>query len=63
MSVKALLGNIGDVSAGAIALGAFLKMLPPLAAFLSIVYLLIRIGEWARVVVWDKPPRKGKFDD
>ncbi len=56
MSIKAIT-DAADVVAGAVVVGALAKWLPPIAAFLSIVWLLIRIGEWARVAVWKRPKR------
>ncbi len=56
MTIRAIT-DTADVVAGAVVVGALAKWLPPLAAFLSIVWLLIRIGEWARVRIWKRPPR------
>ncbi len=56
MPVK-VVSDIADVAAGAVVIGSLFQWLPPLAAFLSIIWLVIRIGEWARVVVWKRPPR------
>ncbi len=56
MTLK-VITDAGDVAAGAVVIGALVKWLPPIAAFLSIIWLLIRIGEWARVAVWNRPPR------
>ncbi len=56
MSIKAIT-DAADVVAGAVVVGALAKWLPPIAAFLSIVWLLIRIGEWARVRIWKMPRR------
>ena len=56
MPVK-IVSDIADVTAGVVVIGALAQWLPPVAAFFSIVWLVIRIGEWARVVVWGRPPR------
>ena len=44
------------ISVGAI-LGTLFDWLPAVAAFLGAVWTAIRIYEWARVVVFNKPPR------
>ncbi len=56
MAVKAIT-DTADVVAGVVVIGALAKWLPPIAAFLSVVWLAIRIGEWARVAIWNRPPR------
>jgi len=56
MSIK-VMANVADVASGAVVIGALAKWLPPIAAFLSIVWLSIRIGEWARVAIWKRPRR------
>ncbi len=56
MSIKAIADAV-DVTAGLLVIGALAKWLPPIAAFLSIIWLVIRIGEWARVAIWNRPPR------
>ena len=52
-----LISNAADVAAGAVVIGSLAQWLPPIAAFLSIVWLLIRIFEWARVRLWKRPRR------
>jgi len=49
--------DIADGVAGALVIGTLAKWLPPIAAFFAIVWTVIRIGEWARVVIWKHPPR------
>lgn len=44
--------DVGDTVAGLGAFGAVLGWLPEVAAFLAIVWTLIRIYEWARVRIW-----------
>ena len=56
MTLKAIADTV-DVVAGAIVIGSLAKWLPPIAAFFSIIWLVIRIGEWARVVIWKRPRR------
>ena len=56
MTIK-MLSDAADLTAGAIVIGALTDILPPIAAGLAIVWTLIRIYEWARVVVWKMPPR------
>ncbi len=56
MAIK-VITDAADVVAGLVVVGALAKWLPPIAAFLSIVWLLIRIYEWARVAVWRLPKR------
>lgn len=46
--------DVGDVAAGTGAFGSFLGYLPEVAAFLAIIWTLIRIYEWARVRVFGK---------
>jgi len=41
----AAMKHVGDVLTGLIVLGALAKILPPLSAFLAIIYTLIRIYE------------------
>lgn len=43
---------VGDVTGIAITAGAFVGMLPDIAAFLSVVWLVIRIYECATVQNW-----------
>jgi hypothetical protein len=47
-----------DIAAASVAVGALAEILPPIAAALAILWTLIRIGEWARVAIFKKPPRK-----
>ena len=56
MPVK-IVSDIADITAGIVVVGALVQWLPPMAAFLSIIWLVIRIGEWARVAIWNRPPR------
>ncbi len=56
MSIK-VLTDAADVVAGAVVVGALAKWLPPIAAFLSIVWLLIRMYEHFRWVRKGRPPR------
>lgn len=51
------LKTVADVAAGATVVGALMQWLPPIAAALSIVWLTIRLYEWAR---WVRGGRKGK---
>lgn len=44
--------DVGDAFAGLGALGAVVGWLPEIAAFLAIVWTLIRIYEWARVRIF-----------
>lgn len=48
--------DVGDSAAVLGAFGAWLSWLPEIAAFLAIIWTLIRIYEWARVRIfgWDK---------
>ncbi len=49
--------DIIDAAAGAIVVGTLAKWLPPIAAAFTILWIIIRIGEWARVAIWKHPPR------
>ncbi len=55
--VLKILSDTADVVAGVVVIGSLAQWLPPIAAFLSIIWLVIRIGEWARVRIWKRPPR------
>ena len=59
MTTRGPVGDVGDGMAFAAVVGALADWLPPLAALLAIVWTAIRIYEWARVVLFEKPPRKG----
>jgi hypothetical protein len=48
--------NLADLAAFAVAAGSWLEYLPYLAAAFSVVWLLIRIYEWAK---WVRSGRKG----
>lgn len=55
--------DAGDVLAGGGAIGAFTGYLPEIAAFLAIIWTLIRIYEWARIRIFNKPKSDGeKFE-
>ena len=56
MTLK-VITDAADVVAGLVVIGSLAQWFPPIAAFLSIIWLVIRIGEWARVVIWNRPPR------
>ena len=56
MTMK-LVSDIADITAGAVVVGTLAKWLPPIAAGFAIVWTVIRIGEWARIVIWKRPPR------
>lgn len=53
-----IVGNGGDVTTALVLLGTVSELLPPIAAVLAIVWTLIRIYEWARVRLFNKPPTK-----
>lgn len=53
--------DAGDMSAVALAFGTVSNLLPSIAALLAIIWTLIRIYEWARVALFNKPKR-GKFE-
>jgi len=57
MTIKALT-DIADVTAGAVAFSTMAKWLPPIAAAFTVLWIAIRVYEWARVVVWKHPPRR-----
>ncbi len=57
MMTPRVIADVADVTAGAIVVGSLAQWLPPIAAFFSIIWLAIRIGEWARVVIWKRPKR------
>ncbi len=57
MITPRVIADVVDVTAGAIVVGSLAQWLPPIAAFFSIIWLVIRIGEWARVVIWKRPKR------
>ena len=44
--------DMGDLAAGAGAIGSVLGWLPEIAALLAIIWTLIRIYEWARVRIF-----------
>lgn len=46
-----------DILAGSVAVGTVMQWLPPLAASLTIVWLLIRLYEYVR---WVRGGRKGR---
>ncbi len=50
-----LISDIADVAAGVVVVGTLVQWLPPIAAFFSIVWLVIRTGEWLRI--WSRPKR------
>ncbi len=52
-----VIADVADVTAGVVVVGSLAQWLPPIAAFLSIIWLVIRIYEYARVVIWKRPPR------
>lgn len=52
------LGNGGDTVSAIAILGAISDILPPIAAFLAIVWTAIRIYEWARVRIFKKEQTK-----
>ena len=56
MTVKTV-ADVVDVAAGLVVVGSLIDWLPPIAAFFSIIWLVIRIGEWARVAIWGRPKR------
>lgn len=47
--------NLMDTASLAVVLGTISNILPPVAAFLAIVWTIIRIYEWFRVRVLGKP--------
>ena len=51
--------DIGDLAAGTTVIGSYFSYLPEVAAFFAIVWTLIRIYEWARVRIFNKPPAEG----
>lgn len=51
--------DVGDIAAGAGAVGSYLSFLPEVAALLAIIWTIIRIYEWARVRIFNKPPLEG----
>lgn len=53
--------DAGDASAVMLAFGAVSNVLPTIAAMLAIIWTAIRIYEWARVALLNKPAR-GKLD-
>ena len=53
--------DAGDASAVMLAFGAISNVLPTIAAMLAIIWTVIRIYEWARVAIFNKPVR-GKLD-
>ena len=57
MTIKALT-DIADVTAGALVIGTLAKWLPPIAAAFTVLWIGIRVYEWARVVIWKRPPRR-----
>ncbi len=52
-----VIADAADVIAGVVVVGALAQWLPPIAAFMSIIWLGIRMYEYARVVIWKRPPR------
>ena len=44
--------DMGDIAAGSGAFASYLGWLPEIAAFLAIIWTLIRIYEWARVRIF-----------
>ena len=52
-----LIADVTDVAAGAVGLAALVKWLPPIAAAFTILWVIIRIFEWARVAIWRMPKR------
>ncbi len=46
--------NVIDASTVGVTLATVSQILPPIAAFLSIIWLLIRIGDWAYVRFFKK---------
>ncbi len=56
MSLK-VIADAADVVAGVVVVGALTKWLPPIAASLSIIWLVIRIYEHFRWVSKGRPPR------
>ena len=57
MTIKALT-DTADIAAGALAFVTLAKWLPPIAAAFTVLWIGIRVFEWARVVVWKRPPRR-----
>ena len=51
------LKDVTDVAAGTVALGVWADIVPVIAGVLTIVWLLLRIYEWARVAVFKKDTR------
>ena len=56
MTMKTI-GDVADIAAGAVVIGTLLEWIPPVAGALTILWLVIRVGEWARVAIWKRPPR------
>ncbi len=57
MSIR-LLSNITDTAVITGTIGGYLAdVLPTWAAAVVFIYGLTRIYEWARVAVWNRPPR------
>ncbi len=53
---------IADAGATGAAAGAVFGFLPDVAAALSILWLSIRIYEWARLRIFKLPPTNGGFE-
>ena len=53
--------DLMDAAAVTGAAGAFFGYLPEIAAFLAIVWTLIRIYEWARVRIFGADPKNRLF--
>lgn len=47
--------EVGDAASVAVIIGALSEVLPPIAALLAIIWTGIRIYEWARVRLFNKP--------
>lgn len=60
---QALVKEGADVVSATVVVGTLAEILPPIAAGFAIIWTLIRIYEWARVVFWGLPPRKTSASD
>ena len=53
-------GNIGDTVASVAVLATVTELLPPIAAALSIIWLVIRLYEWVRYRIFGFRDDKGE---
>ncbi len=53
-------GNLGDTLASVAVVGVMADTLPPIAALLTIIWLLIRMYEWTRYRVFGLRDKQGE---